>query len=157
MVSLRQLNTVLVLNPSTLEVKWTANEPLILQHDPDFIGGGKIGVFNNNNDRTARGTFLGGSQIVIFEPHTDTHEVLYPTEKSPPFFTAFAGKWQLLPNGNILTVEARAGRALEANPAGETVWEWVSERLDGTHVPEVLEATRYDLSPETVASWKCGG
>lgn len=54
-------------------------------------------------------------------------------------------------------VEARSGRAVEANSKGETVWEWISERMDGTHVPEVLEATRYNLDPETVANWTCGG
>ncbi len=156
-VSLRQLSTVLVLDPETMKVKWLATEPLILQHDADFIGGGKIGVFNNNNDGTDRGTFLGGSQIVIFEPHTGRQEIAYPTDQSPPFYTAYAGKWQLLPNGNYLMVESRSGRAVEANPEGETVWEWISERMDGTHVPEVLEATRYDLDPETVASWTCGG
>jgi hypothetical protein len=155
MVSLRQISSVLVFDPDTLEVRWVGTNPLIMQHDPDFMGDGKVGVFNNNTDRTARGTFLGGSKILAFEPHTGTVEQLYPTEKSPHFYTAFAGRWQLLPNGNYLTVESRSGRALEANPAGETVWEWYSERMDGTHVPEVLEATRYDISPETVAGWTC--
>ena len=154
-VSLRQLSTVLVLDPETLVVKWVGSDPLILQHDPDFIGDGKIGVFNNNNDRTSRGTFLGGSQIVIYEPHSDSYQAVYPTEKSLPFSTAYAGKWQLLPNRNILTVESRAVRAFEANPAGEAVWEWVSDRMDGSHVPEVLEATRYVLTPEAVAGWNC--
>ena len=155
-VSLRQISSVLVFDPDTLEVKWVGTNPLIMQHDPDFMGDGKIGVFNNNTDRTARGTFLGGSNILAFEPHTGAVEQIYPTEKSPHFYTAFAGKWQLLPNGNYLTVESRSGRALEANPAGETVWEWYSERLDGTHVPEVLEASRYDnITAETVAGWTC--
>lgn len=155
MASLRQISSVLVFDPDTLAVKWVGTNPLIMQHDPDFMGDGKVGVFNNNTDRTDRGTFLGGSNILAFEPHTGTVEQIYPTEKSPHFYTAFAGKWQLLPNGNYLTVESRSGRALEANQAGETVWEWYSERMDGTHVPEVLEATRYDLSRETVAGWAC--
>jgi hypothetical protein len=80
---------------------------------------------------------------------------LYPTENADPFYTDAGGKWQLLPNGNMLMVEARAGRALEVAPDGMTVWEWVSERYDEDRLPEVMEATRYAIGPYEISSWGC--
>jgi hypothetical protein len=155
LVSLRNIDLVLVFDPDTSEVKWHTFDLTIKQHDPDFIGDGWIGVFDNNTDGTARGSFLGGSGIVAVQPHTGRQAGLYPSENADPFYTDAGGKWQLLPNGNMLMVEARAGRALEAAPDGTTVWEWVSERYDEDRVPEVMEATRYDIGSDQILSWGC--
>ncbi|MFQ5622038.1 MAG: arylsulfotransferase family protein [Paracoccaceae bacterium] len=154
-VSARQLHLVMVLDPETLLVKWKIFDPIISQHDPDFIGDGWIGIFDNNRDMTDRGTLLGGSRILAVQPHTNAEKQLYPTAKSEPFYTEYAGKWQLLPNGNMLMVEARAGRALEVTEAGDTVWEWVNDRNRKNKVPEVLEATRYVLEGDVASRWAC--
>jgi hypothetical protein len=153
-VSLRYLDLVMVFDPDTLAVKWYSLDLTIQQHDPDFIGDGWIGIFDNNDDG-ARGAYLGGSRIVAIQPHTGARKVLYPNSGADPFYTSAGGKWQLLPNGNMLMVEARKGRALEVAPDGTTVWEWVNERYDEKRVSEVLEATRYDIGPDEIASWGC--
>lgn len=153
-VSLRYLDLVMVFDPDTLAVKWHSLDLTIQQHDPDFIGDGWIGIFDNNDDG-ARGAYLGGSRIVAIQPHTGARKVLYPNGGADPFYTSAGGKWQLLPNGNMLMVEARKGRALEVAPDGTTVWEWVNERYDEKRVSEVLEATRYDIGPDEIASWGC--
>ena len=54
-VSLRHIDAVFVLDPGTREVKWSAHEPFMRQHDPDFIGEGWISVFDNRNEATSRG------------------------------------------------------------------------------------------------------
>jgi hypothetical protein len=154
-VSLRQIVLVLVLDPDTGKVKWHDNQSTIMQHDPDFIGDGWIGVFDNNRDLTKRGTMLGGSRIVGVRPHTGEQRVLYPTSGATPFYTEFSGKWQKQANGNMLITEARAGRVFEATPEGDTVWEWVKPRFDDSQVPEVLEGTRYPFTPAQVAEWRC--
>ena len=154
-VSFRQLHSVFVIDPDTGKVRWRGGDPLILQHDPDFIGDGKIGVYNNNRDLTFRGDFNGGSQIISFEPHTGKTEALYPINNSEHFYSAFAGKWQTLSNGNYLIAEPRAGRAFEATPEGNTVWEWINERFRSNWVPEVLEASRYPYDEADVKAWNC--
>jgi hypothetical protein len=154
-VSLRQQHLVFVFDPDTRMVKWHAHSPFIHQHDPDFIGGGWIGVFDNNHDGTERGTMLGGSRIVLLQPHTDSVRVVFPTPRSAPLYTDVRGKWQLLENGNLLLTEAAAGRVVEVAPDGETVWEWVQAPSSATTVPAVTEATRVDLTPEEVAAWPC--
>lgn len=154
-VSMRDLDLVLVVDPVSRRVKWHSSEPFLSQHDPDFMGDGWIGVFDNNKDGTDGGQFLGGSRIVAVQPHTDSTKVLYPTSRSDPFFTFIMGKWQRLANGNLLLTESVAARVIEATADGRTVWEWVKEPYDEERVTEVDEATRYDLTAADVAEWPC--
>lgn len=157
LISLRDIELILVLDPRSRRVKWSAFRPFIGQHDPDFLGGGWIGVFDNNVDDTFRGSLLGGSRIVAVQPHTDSVEIRYPTPASERLFSNFGGNWQQLANGNMLLTETTAGRVLEVGPGGETVWEWVHEPYDAIHVPEVYRASRHDLTPGDVEAWPCAG
>lgn len=154
-VSLRNANLVFVFDPDTREVKWHASEPFVRQHDPDFMGGGWIGIFDNNEDWTERGEMLGGSRIVAIQPHTDSIEVLFPTPVADPFYTEKRGNWQVLDNGNLLLTEAFAGRVVEVAPDGRTVWEWVVEPYSESRTVELGDAARYDYSAEQIATWPC--
>lgn len=155
LVSAKHLNLVFVLDPETQEVKWHTSEPFIQQHDPDFVGDGWIGVFDNREDGTYRGVRLGGSRVVALQPHTDSTKVLYPRVRSDPFHTPNMGTWQKLSNGNLLLTESRAGRVVEVAPDGSTVWEWVVPRYDDSTVPEVYQSSRYQVTREEVAAWSC--
>lgn len=126
-----------------------------MQHDPDWMAGGWIGVFDNNWDGTQRGSMLGGSRIVAVQPHTDSVNVLFPTPESDPFYTAHRGKWQQLPNGNLLLAESDEGRVVEVGPDGRTLWEWSAEPYGGSRVPSVTRAERVHLTRDEVASWPC--
>lgn len=154
LVSLRSLSLVFVFDPETMEVKWHSSDPFIYQHDPDFIGNGWIGVFDNNYDFDG-GDMLGGSRIVALQPHTDSLEVRFQPQRPGRFYTSVQGKWQQLDNGNMLLSEANTGRAVEVNPNGEPVWEWIREPIDDSTVPKVTNAIRVDLTREDVASWSC--
>lgn len=154
-VSLRQLHAVIVLDPDDGKVKWLTYTSTAMQHDPDFIGDGWIGIFDNNLDYTGRGTLNGGTRIQAVRPHTGEEQTLFPVNGAQPVFTEFGGKWQPLANGNRLLTLAREGRALEVTDDGKTVWEWVAPATAAGYVPEVMEATRYDISPEVIAGWTC--
>jgi hypothetical protein len=155
LVSLRNLHLVFVLDPETETVKWHSSEPFTMQHDPDFMGDGWIGVFDNRRDFTDTGNMLGGSRIVAVQPHSDSLRTLFPTSLSDPFYTSVGGKWQQLDNGNLLLNEYTKGRIAEVTPDGRTVWEWIKSPTDAGKVPSVQEATRYNLTKETVSSWSC--
>ena len=155
LISLRNIHLVFVLDPDTETVKWHASDPFIMQHDPDFIGDGWIGVFDNNRNLTARGTMQGGSRVWAVQPHTDSTKVLFPTPRSDAFYTEAGGKWQMLSNGNLLLTESHAGRILEVTPDGRTVWEWTHPPHNESMVPVVQEGTRYDLSPDEINEWPC--
>jgi len=155
LVSLRRPSLVFVFDPDSRKVKWHASRFFLRQHDPDFIGGGWIGVFDNNTDFTERGTMLGGSRIVAIQPHTDSTNVLFPTQRSDPFYTSVQGQWQRLKNENMLLVERDAGRVIEVAPSGQTVWEWIHRPHGDSKVPIVTGAHRYDMTRMEVASWPC--
>jgi len=155
LISLRNLHLVFVLDPDSGEVKWHASDPFITQHDPDFIGGGWVGVFDNNEDFTKRGRMNGGSRIIALQPHTDSLRVLFPTQRSEHFYTDIRGKWQKLENGNMLLTEANAGRVVEVAPDGETVWEWIHSPISKSRTAPVTEGTYYDLTRDEIASWSC--
>ena len=75
--------------------------------------------------------------------------VRFPTRYSDPFYTKIQGKWQDLENGNMLLAETRAGRVVEVDSNGRTVWELVEPGSS------ITKATRVDLTREQVASWPC--
>jgi len=149
LVSLRHINLVFVFDPETMEVKWHVSDPFIYQHDPDFIGDGWIGVFDNNRMRSEE-----GSRVIAFQPHTDSMKTLFQGKHLDRFYTGHRGKWQMLGNGNMLLTEEEAGRVVEVTSEGNPVWEWVHESYD-SKVPSVTKATRIDLTREEVASWSC--
>lgn len=155
LVSLRNLHLVFVFDPETGDVIWENHADLIRQHDPDFIGDGWIGVFDNNSDGTERGTMLGGSRILAFEPSTGAKDTLFPTPHSEPFHTPSMGKWQMLENGNLLLTESQAGRVVEVSPDGRTVWEWIAEPFGKGTVAEVTEGSRYPVSAGEASQWPC--
>lgn len=156
-VSLRTPSLVLVVDPRSLEVKWHSSQHWLRQHDPDFLGNGWIGVFDNRWDGTLRGEMLGGSRIVAVQPHTDSTAVLYPTEESQLFYAPIGGSWQLLDNGNILLTQGVFNRVSQVDRNGSTVWEWIIESgTAGTGIGLRGMRRLYDYSEETVDAWSCG-
>jgi hypothetical protein len=155
LISLRYPDLVFVLDPETKDVKWYESRHFTRQHDPDFIGNGWIGVFDNQRDNTDRGTLLGGTRIVKVQPHTDSVAVPFPSPHSEPHYTESQGKWQQLDNGNMLIAETHAGRVVEVDSSGQTVWEWIHPPTENGKVPSVTKAVRYDLTKADVASWSC--
>jgi hypothetical protein len=172
-VSCRNINTVLLIGAGTGEVKWLFSR-FRQQHDPDFLKDGWIYVYNNNTDGFGHfpgkrhifdnregglvpswfGQYPGGSQILAVKPGEDLTRVIYPRTDKQSFYTPHGGKVQCLENGNLLITEVYRGRVFEVDPSGRTVWEWVQDRYDSELIPEVLEGTRYALTPEQIAAWK---
>jgi hypothetical protein len=149
LLSLRNLNLVMVIDPVTREVKWHQVGPWLRQHDPDFSATGTISVFDNNSDDTENGSIFGGSKIVDIDPR-DGHLV----SEYGGFFTNIRGKHQWLPGDHRLITEFQAGRVFEVNASGEIVWEYIN-RYDDDMVATVTEAIRYPESYFTVDGWEC--
>jgi len=145
LVSLRNLNLLVVIDGKTERIKWFFTHPLLRQHDSDFISGGLISVYDNRDEYAESASVLGGSRILQINPATGEYVKVYPTAADQPFYSQAGGKHQYLSNGNILLTEPTAGRILEVTAAGETVWSWQAEPW-GEWVPEVLEGTRYPVA-----------
>ena len=116
MLSFRTLNLITVIDPSDGRVKWWKHGPWIAQHDPDFLPDGRISVYSNNTGR-------GRSEIIIIDPGTgDISNELFNGEVH--FSSAYMGKHQYLPNGNVLIVVPGEGRVLEVTSDGKNVMEF---------------------------------
>ncbi len=157
MLSMRQLNLVLVFNPKTKIVKWYSVGPWLRQHDPDFLPDGTISVFNNRSDNTLRGSVFKGSNILNIDPMTRKVTVAYEqprTTKDTGFYTMFMGKHQHVDNGNILITQSSYGRAFEVDKDKRIVWEYIN-RYDDERVALISEATRLPESFFKVKDWSC--
>ena len=157
LVSMRFLNLVAVLGGDDGRVKWAAPAVFLEQHDPDFVGGGWISVYDNRTDWTLDGNRAGGSRLVAIQPHTGAMHPIYPradahSNHERRFYSLHGGKAQRLANDHWLITEPSAGRVFEIDEHGRTVWEWVQTAVGGM-VSEVLEGTRYALTPAQVSTW----
>ena len=122
MISLRNINAILVFDPATLVVKAITVGHFVRQHDPDFLDGSTISLLDNNNVGTDPAH--GSSRIVEYSFKTGRQRILFEGNAAHPFYTDFLGKQQRLSNGDLLITEATHGRAFEATPDGQVIWEY---------------------------------
>lgn len=122
LVSLRNINAILVFDLATRKIKYLTIGKVLRQHDPDFVDGNTISVFDNNNLRPM-GTDLH-SRIVQIDARDNSVRVVFQGTRKFPFFSDIMGKEQYLKNGNILITEAVKGRAIEITGDGRPVWEF---------------------------------
>lgn len=141
MVSLRNINTVFVFDTKSEEIKFISTGQFVRQHDPDFIDGDTISVFDNNNSSEPERK----SKITIVSAKDNSHEIFFAGSKDHKFYTRVMGKHQWLPSGNLLVTESMAGRGFEVDPQGNLVWEYINFVQPGI-VGVVAEVQR--LSPE---------
>jgi Arylsulfotransferase (ASST) len=139
MVSLRNINAIMVFNPDTLRIKYLSIGQVVRQHDPHFVDGERISIFDNNN--VAPTSQHPQSRIVIVSAINGQAHVKFSGSAEQPFYTAIMGKHQWLPNGNMLITESTRGRAFEIDPNGQLVWEYFNV-VDKGRLALITEAHR---------------
>jgi hypothetical protein len=147
MISLRNINTIIIYNDSTKIIKDVITGGFVRQHDPDFIDGNHISIFDNYNIGSSNPSRQ--SRILIKSYLDNQISEYYKGSEDNPFNTNIMGKHQWLENGNLLITESMQGRAFEVNPKKEIVWEYRNV-VGGTKLGLLEEATR--VSPEKVRS-----
>jgi hypothetical protein len=122
LVSLRNINTIVVIDPGTGRAKWALSGPFAKQHDPDFLPNGHIMLFDNRGGDPA----CGGTRILELDPVSQKIVWSYDGCGGPPFDSGIRGVQQALPNGNVLVTETMRGRVFEVtrdSPA-RIVWDY---------------------------------
>lgn len=122
MVSLRNINCVIVFDLETLEKKFVSIGPYVRQHDPDFIDGDTISIFDNNDSAPKESGVQ--SRILLQKAPSGEFTVAYTGTPENPFFTDLLGKHEWQENGNLLIADSRPGRIFEVDPDGELLWEY---------------------------------
>lgn len=125
LISLRDLDALIVYDPKAKKVVWANRGPWQRQHDPDLLPGGNILLFDNRGDNIKG----GGSRILEFIPETLQMVWTYSGTSDKPFESDKSGGEQRLPNGNTLVSEDDGGRLFEVTKDDKIVWEYKDVRL----------------------------
>ena len=144
LISIRQLDSVAVLDLREARIVWTLDGLWRQQHDATLLESGRLLVFDNggngSNDR---------SRVVEVEPGSQRIVWSYSGGADTPFRSMALGAASRLANGNTLIVEAQNGRAIEVTPEGEIVWEYLNPFRAGEKrelVAALLSMTRIDAA-----------
>lgn len=161
LLSIRESNMILVIDPDTQNIKWWHIGPWLRQHDPEFKPGGTISLFNNNCYRTAYGDTGKDrspldapriSNIMEIDPSNNAVKVVYGKKQGQEMLSIIRGKHDLMPDGGLFITEFEGGRAFQVDPNGKVVWEYINYYKDD-EVAEISEARLYPKSYFTVADW----
>jgi hypothetical protein len=135
LISLRNINTILAFDSTSQRIKFMSVGAVIRQHDPDFVDGNTISVFDNHLVSAEGQAYVRrphrNSRIVTLSASTGHVEVTFRGTPDQSFYTATMGTHQLLPNGNMLLTESLAGRAIEVTSGGRVAWEYLNLVDDG--------------------------
>jgi hypothetical protein len=163
-LSIRDLNLVMVVDGAGERVKWWQVGPWIRQHDPEFIPGGRILLFSNNSYSTVFGANPDGqvtpdttpqvSTVIEVDPVSRETKVVFGGRPGQELLSVVRGKVARTPEGGLLITEEDGGRVLETDSDGRIVWEYIN-RYSENEVAEVTEARVYRNSYFTVADWTC--
>jgi hypothetical protein len=160
-LSIRDYNLVLVVDPDDWHVKWHQVGPWRRQHDAEFEDNGTISVFNNNAyltdlpySKRSKPTVPRVSNILEVDPRTGDSVVVYGQRPGQEFFSTIRGKQKPTQGGGHLVTEVEAGRVFEIDAQGRTVWEYIN-RYDTEQVLELTEARLYPETYFSVDDWSC--
>ncbi len=127
LLSLRDIDTVAVLDLEKEEVVWTLRGPWHRQHDADVLKNGDMLLFDNYGHYGPGGF----SQVVQFKPLPLKMNWHYAGDKEHFFQSGIRSGQERLPNGNTLIAESDGGRLSEVTRQGELVWEYTTPVRDG--------------------------
>lgn len=135
LISIREINTIAILDPVQRKVVWSMTGMWSRQHEPTILENGNILIFDNMPNR-------GRSRVIEIDPLTQEIVWSYGSEeRNQRLFSATSGTAQRLPNGNTLIAESERGRAIEVTPDGAVVWEFMNpQRVKGGDLIAVLFA-----------------
>lgn len=145
LVSLRNTNSLMVLDQSSHQRKWLLDKaPFAAQHEPGFLPDGNLLLFDNAG-------LEGASRVIEFDPVGKRIVWQYP-EQPGQLYSAIRGGVQRLPNGNTLVVESDQGRAIEVTRQGEIVWEYYTPLKESDQGQRMAPYRMQRLTPEQTAA-----
>ena len=131
LLSLRNINTILVVDPVDFRVKFQSTGQVLRQHDPDFAPDDKILVFDNRNLDPFVDADELHSRIVELDARTGQSRVVISGQGAARFYSQTMGRLQRLGNGNFMIASTREGRALEVAADGRLLWQYFNLLGDG--------------------------
>jgi len=138
LVSMRDANMLVIVDPATNTVAWSKAGGFHKQHDAEVTPDGDIMLFDNHDSWSKQ-----HSAVEVYDPQTWSKRWSFAGSDAEPFWTQSAGVQHLLDNGDVLIVETEGGRALEVARDGSVVWEFYNPNRAGDN--DELIAAIYDV------------
>ena len=120
LISIRNLDAIVLLDPQTERITWLKTSTWIAQHDATLLPNGHIMLFDNMGMLNEP----SHSRVIEYDPQADTIVWSYSGTEADPLINLTRGSQQPLPNGNLLISATTKGRLLEVNRKGDIVWEY---------------------------------
>jgi hypothetical protein len=127
LISVLKLDTLAVLDPERQTIVWARTGEWRRQHQPTFVDGGHLLVFDNTGAGPER------SRVLELDPVTGKVLWRYGGAPGADLFSKTLGSCQRLPNGDTLITESENGRALEVTRDKRVVWEMYNPHRAGEH------------------------
>jgi hypothetical protein len=163
LLSMRDLNLLMVVDKTVKKVKWWQIGPWVRQHDPEFTSDGHLLMFNNN---AYENLFPAGrryyspassprvSTIMEADPQTRATHIRYGGKPEQELLSIVKGKVDAVDGGGLLITEFEGGRVIETDAAGKIVWEYINH-YSPEEVGEISEARLYPSTYFKVSDWSC--
>ncbi|GEM_PF-7001106 len=143
-ISLRSVDTIIVIDPKTENIRWLGKGAWAGQHHTILSKEGKITLFDNLGAERLR-----KSRIMEFDPITSQYKVLYSGQEDHPFYAPFCSMFQLLPHKHIFITSHHNGRMFEIDAQKNIVWEYfipIRDKNDQNKTASVYAGKRYTKS-----------
>jgi hypothetical protein len=137
LLSLKNLNTVAVVDPDAGAVVWALSGQWYAQHSARFLPSGHLLLFDN------LGLMRPASRILEIDLFTQKIVWSFGGRPGEEFLSETSGWVDRLPNGNTLITESNFGRVIEVTPDNQIVWEFVNPNRAGKKGDKV--ATIYEM------------
>lgn len=121
LISMRNINTIAVLDPETKKIVWAYQGIWKAQHSPVFLANGHILLMDN------KGFVSGGnpySRLLEIDPVTLAINWVYTGNDKRPYYSEAYGYVQRLENGNTVATESYNGRVFEITKDGKIIWDY---------------------------------
>lgn len=134
LISMRELNSIAVIDAQTHKIKWYMHGPWFHQHQAVFIKDGSIMLFDNRGIWKQTGEKQ--SRIITIDPNTQKITHQYRGNEPFTFFSYIKGSARMLPNNNILINHTDQYAITEIDAQERRVWHYeINTRI--------LDAKRY--------------
>ncbi len=122
LVSMRHLNLVFVVRPSTKKIIWFRQGLTSRQHDPDWNADGTITVFDNRNHHS-------WSRVAKLSLDKNQARTIVDGE-TYGIYTVAGGDHEVYPNGSVLMISRNQGRVTHVSKDGAILFDFVNRYND---------------------------
>lgn len=153
LVSMREVNTVALVDIEMRRIVRSMAGPWMRQHDAQFLPNGRLLLFDNEGDESG----FGASRVLELDPVSQKVLWSYGGRPDQPLDSVARSSQTRLDNGNTLIVESLAGRLIEVTPEGEIVWEFVNPvrgGMKGDRIPIIFWVERVDPAQDLTAEFR---